>query len=193
METEEIIEMRKQIGILKEKIEKESIINDKMMRKVMNTNVDKLRTAKRTEYVCALVVIILAPLSFRFSFGSSWAFIAATVVMMAVCMFATKRIYGPVTERDLMNGNLKDVAERMRKFKVEMKRWLWVGNSMIAVWIGWLEWEIYHFAADPERMWYKNSLTIGVVIGLLIGMAAGLRMFMKALRNADEVIRQIEE
>lgn len=193
METEEIIEMRKQIGILKEKIEKESIINDKMMRKVMNTNVDKLRAAKRTEYVCALVVIILAPLSFKFSFGSSWAFIAATVVMMAVCMFATKRIYGPVTERDLMNGNLKNEAERMRKFKVEMKRWLWVGNSMIAVWIGWLEWEIYHFAADTKRMWYKNSLTIGVVIGLLIGMAAGLRMFMKALRNADEVIRQIEE
>ena len=84
METEEIIEMRKQIGILMEKIEKESIINDKMMRKVMNTNVDKLRAAKRTEYVCALVVIILAPLSFRFSFGSSWTFIAATVVMMAV-------------------------------------------------------------------------------------------------------------
>ncbi|MCQ2344937.1 MAG: hypothetical protein MJ002_08530 [Paludibacteraceae bacterium] len=193
MEKDEINEMREQIGILKEKIEHESIINDKMMRKVMNTNVDKLRVAKRMEYTCALVVIIIAPLSFRFSFGSSWTFIAATVLMMAVCMLATKRIYGPVTERDLMNGNLKDVAERMRKFKVEMKRWLWVGNSMIAVWIGWLEWEIYHLALEPDRMWYKHSLTIGVVIGLLVGMAVGMRMFMKALRNADEVIRQIEE
>ncbi|MFS6555803.1 hypothetical protein VPJ68_10105, partial [Parabacteroides distasonis] len=38
----ELDDMRRQISLLKEKLDNESIINDKLMRSVMNTKVDKV-------------------------------------------------------------------------------------------------------------------------------------------------------
>lgn len=193
MYEKEFDEMRSQMGILKEKLDNESIVNDKMMRTVLNTKVDNLRKKKWLEWACGMFVIITSPYSFGEAFGSSWQFIVFTDLMMLFCIAGTQYIYGPVTKRDLMSGNLLEVSKRMSRFKKQMKQWmLYIGFPLIAIWYGLLVWEITHSTQFSDNEVTK-SLLIGTTVGLVVGGIIGIRMARSAINTAEEIIRQIEE
>lgn len=194
MEDKEFKEMREQIGILKNKLDKESIVNDRMMRNVLNTKVDSLRRKKKIEMTCALLVIVLGPMSFYQSFGCSWEFIAFTDVVMLFCMYMNHRVYAPVTKRDLMSGNLLEVSKLMARFKDQMKQWiLYISLPLGLLWVGLLEWEIYNSSMAADKPEYIHGLMISTIIGVVIGVALSIRMTISAVNTANEIIRQIEE
>lgn len=187
-------EMRSQIAILKEKLASESIINEKMMRTVLNTKVNSLRYRKWIEYACALFVMIMCPIAFRGLLGCSWEFIAFTDLLMLFCIYMSKKIYGPVTKRDLMSGNLLEVSQKMSKFKKQLKNWLlYVSGPLCLVWVALMMWELDNSPIKTGHEQYIHSMMAGVIVGLVIGMCIGIYMTLTAVNTASEIIRQIEE
>ena len=57
IESKELLEMKEQMALLKQKLDKEKIINEQLMRRVMNMKASSLRTKAILESILALTVI----------------------------------------------------------------------------------------------------------------------------------------
>lgn len=186
----ELDAMRRQISLLKEKLDNESIINDKLMRSVMNTKVDKVDS-----YLLKLLIILpftmaLMYLDFAIMFPISTACLIATEIMLVCCgifIYLNKRL---LASADLAGGNLVEECRKLVRFKKREIRYLYVSIPLLAVWMAWLTYELQHCGEDPEAMVF---LSWGCVVGGIIGFCIGLYKFRSMIRNINEVVRQIEE
>lgn len=186
----ELDDMRRQISLLKEKLDNESIINDKLMRSVMNTKVDKVDS-----YLLKLLIILpftmaLMYLDFAIMFPISTACLIATEIMLVCCgifIYLNKRL---LASADLAGGNLVEECRKLVRFKKREIRYLYVSIPLLAVWMAWLTYELQHCGEDPEAMVF---LSWGCVVGGIIGFCIGLYKFRSMIRNINEVVRQIEE
>lgn len=89
-----------------------------------------------------------------------------------------------------MNSDLLTVAKVMKQLRDSYKKWLKYGIAMIAVWFTWLSIE---FCIRLKDWRLAIVMIIALLIGLAIGGFIGLKMHNSVIRNAEEIISQIEE
>lgn len=191
METKENIEleeMRAQMALLKEKIDKEVIVNDNLMRQAMKHNVRFLNGQAWIGVVAALAVMLVMPEIAQAYCLSGW-FLAYTELTMLVCMFFTW-FYHRGVSTDMMNGNLIDVAKRMRKMKKDYCNWKYVGYPMMVIWLGWFVTEV--LVKMPGNRTMVMSLVTGLIVGTVVGGIIGTKMQKKTISSIDEIVNQIE-
>lgn len=183
-------EMRNQIAILKTKLDNQDIVNDRMMRNVISSKTNNMKRPIIVSILCALFVIIVAPISFRESLGTSWYFIIGTDVMMLYCILRESLFKRQLRDSDLMNSSLLEVAKRMAEFKKSYKRYT-LSNMclLLPAWIAWLIAETWINKTGKEAIFF----TVAMGIGLLIGACIGLWMYFNIQREATDIIKQIEE
>lgn len=190
MEEMNFDEMRSQIAILKAKLDKQDIVNDRMMHEVVNTKAESMKRPILVSMLCAVFVICIAPLSFHEIIGASWAFIIFTDLTMIYCLVSEFMFKRRLSENAMMNASLLDVAKKMGKFKKDYKTYT-LSNMFIImpIWVGWLI--IENFMAHEGEQ--AIALCTGLVVGLVIGAIIGLRMYFHIQDTASDIIRQIEE
>lgn len=185
---QELEEMRAQLTVLKNKLDKETIINERLLRDTMKR---KAKTINANAWVgagCGIFVILWA-IFFLPEIGFSWYFIVATIVMMLVCIFFTWKQHKNVNDKT-MNGDLLTVAKVMKKLKEDYINWLKYAFIMIAIWLPWLATEYCLILKDWKKCVFVVS---GLFVGAAIGAFIGLRMHKSVIRNAEDIIKQIEE
>ena len=184
----ELETMRAQIALLKDKLDKETIVSEKLLRDTMR---HKARTINNNAWisVVASVFVIFWALTFLPSEGFSWWFVGATILMMLVCDFFTWKYHKDVNAKT-MNSDLLTVAKVMKQLRDSYKKWLKYGIAMIAVWFTWLSIE---FCIRLKDWRLAVVMIIALLIGLAIGGFIGLKMHKSVIRNAEEIISQIEE
>lgn len=185
---QELEEMRAQLTVLKNKLDKEAIINERLLRDTMKRKANVIN-ANAWVSVGAGIFGILWAIFFLPELGLSWYFVIATIVMMLVCIFFTYKQHKNVNDKT-MNGDLLTVAKVMKKLKQDYQNWLKYAIIMVAVWFIWLCIEFVIILGD-----WKLSLPIVVAsaVGLVIGGFIGLRMHRSVIHNAEDIIQQIEE
>ena len=184
----ELETMRAQIALLKEKLDKETIVSEKILRDTMR---HKARTINNNAWisVVASIFVIFWALTFLPSEGFSWWFTGATILMMLVCDFFTWKYHKDVNAKT-MSGDLLTVAKVMKQLRDNYKKWLKYSIAMIAVWFVWFAIE-YCIQLSDWRV--SVIMIIALLIGLAIGGFIGLKMHNAVIRNAEEIISQIEE
>lgn len=184
----ELEEMRQQVSLLKGKLEKEQIINEKLIRRSMYGKVSKV---KQKSMLLCTVGLLNIPCSFYvFSkFGLSFAFSAVTALFLLVAVIYTMWSGNSVRADYLLD---KDLLEQSRGIALLKRRnflWLRFGIPFICIWAGWLATEL------AMKEW--NEVTMGFVSGSFVGLVAGLILgiqnYRKTQRRLDEVLQQIEE
>lgn len=191
MEDMNFDEMRNQIAILKNKIDNESIISDKLMRNVLKTKAGAFRRNQRIKMICGAYTILSAPYIFHSMLGLPWAFVIATGIFIAICIACTLYIYTPVADSNMMNGDLLEVARKMETFKKHQMTWNIIGFPLAFAWFGYLIYNLYHTTSiDPELI---KAMIYGSSAGLFIGLCLAFKMIYKANKAANEIIEQIEE
>ena len=180
--------MRAQIALLKDKLDKETIVSEKLLRDTMR---HKARTINNNAWisVVASIFVIFWALTFFPSEGFSWWFTGATILMMLVCNFFTWKYHKDVNAKT-MSGDLLTVAKVMKQLRDNYKKWLKYSIAMIAVWFVWFDIE-YCIQLSDWRV--AVIMIIALLIGLAIGGFIGLKMHNAVIRNAEEIISQIEE
>lgn len=185
-------EMRNQIAILKNKLDNETIVNDRMMRQVLSIKADGIKRKQYISMACAVVTIILAPISFHVGVGASWYFVIGTDLLMAFCLYKEYMFKNMINNRLLMTENMLNVAERMSTFKRRYKSYTIFSMAvLLPAWILWLLAEIYIQQGGANNLFWGIAISLG--IGLVIGATIGLWMFFRILNTADEIISQIKE
>ena len=184
----ELETMRAQIALLKEKLDKETIVSEKLLRDTMRHKARNIN-ANAWISVAASIFVIIWALAYIPKEGFSWWFAGATVLMMLVCDFFTWKYHKDVNAKT-MSGDLLTVAKVMKQLRDNYKKWLKYSIAMISVWFLWLSIE---FCIQLNDWRLAVVMIIALLIGLAIGGFIGLKMHNSVIRNAEEIISQIEE
>lgn len=187
----ELEQMRSQIGMLKEKLEQQTIVNEMHIRNSMKSKISDLnRTILGTIFV-GIFAVIFAPMTFYIQ-GCSLLFVIGTAVMLAVCLgltIAQKINLSRMT--DLSQSNLVETAEKLNKTRTHYKEWYRIAIPMILVWVGWMIYEMVNTIGieSPTAIGFYCGAGVGLIIGGIIGS----RINRKVVRQANEILAQIEE
>ena len=187
----ELEQMRNQIGMLKQKLEQQAIVNDTHIRNSMKSKISDLNRTVRGTIFAGIFAVIFAPVTFYVQ-GCSLIFVIATAIMLAVCLGLTivqKINLGSMM--DLSQDNLVETARKLSKVRTHYKEWYKIAIPMILVWGGWMIYEMVNTIGieSPTAIGFY----CGAGVGLLIGGIIGARINRKVVRQANEILAQIEE
>ena len=187
----ELEQMRTQIGMLKQKLEQQAIVNDTHIRNSMKSKISDLNRTILGTIFAGIFAVIFAPVTFYVQ-GCSLIFVIATAIMLAVCLGLTivqKINLGSMME--LSQDNLVETARKLSKVRTHYKEWYRIAIPMILVWVGWMIYEMVNTIGieSPTAIGFY----CGAGVGLLIGGIIGCRINRKVVRQANEILAQIEE
>ena len=183
----ELDEMKRQLSELKAKLDKETIVNDQLMRRAMKT---KVSTINRDAFILIIVALIGIPYCtwvFYALLHISWWFIITTTVFFLVAAFYTYYSRKDIKANDLMEGDLLEVRQKMVRMNKMNANWLKFSLPFLFVWFAWF---IFETIGNSNEA--KEILT-GAVVGLIIGLTIGILQYRKTQRIANEVIGQIND
>jgi O-antigen/teichoic acid export membrane protein len=187
----ELEQMRAQIGMLKQKLEQQAIVNDMHIRNSMKSKISDLNRTVRATILAGIFAVVFAPVTFYIQ-GASLAFVISTAVMLAVCLGLTivqKINLGKMM--DLSQGNLVETAEKLSKVRAHYKDWYKVAIPMLLAWGGWMIYEMVQVLGvdSPTAVGFYSGAGVGLIIGGIIGA----RVNRKVVNKANEILSQIAE
>ena len=184
--TAELNEMKEQISLLRRKLERETIVNEKLIRTSMR---DKLKAVKRRSYILCAVAIGACPLwaSSTYDFLSPW-FKGITIASLLISVIYEIYCNQLLSTQNYVNGSLVDEARKLNRYKQLYRQWHWFSIPFLCIWLPWFVYE----ATSMGGFFVKNIL-IGGLIGGTIGGIIGWHIYKKGQNAVNEVIEQIEE
>lgn len=186
----ELEEMRAQLGMLKDKLEKQTIINETHICNSMKSKMSDINKTVTGTIIAGVFALCYSTWFFYWQ-DFSLAFVISTFVMLAVCLGITIAQRVILGKMDFSQGNLVETAEKLSKIKKHYQDWYKIAIPMITVWFGWMMYEMLsiHSLESPMAIGFCCGALIGGVIGGIIGM----RINRKVARKATEILDQIAE
>ena len=183
----ELEEMRGQLNLLKQKLSEQEIVSEKLMRKVTSERLSKINNEGR---IAVAVAAIFAPLNVFIlrDAGLSTVFIIVTTIYFLVCAGFSLYSRRGITPDDVIYGNLVETHRKMVRYKTLCNRWLMGVIPFLALWFGWLMYELYK---QGQEM-YRESM-LGACIGLAIGSICGIIYYHKSKKNLNDAIQEIND
>ena len=181
--------MRQQMTTLKNKLNKQEIVNDRLIRHSMKQTAGNI---SRRYYMIMALCLLMIPYSY-WAFvklnGFSIPFWIFTCIGMLICGGGTFYNSRKLSDSNLMTNNLVDVRRRMARAKKFDADWLFIGIPFAIVFLGWFMYESYLLHPDA----FFNGLFWAGCIGGTLGAIWGFSLHFKTQRQYQENIDQIED
>ena len=186
---DELQEMREQLAALKEKMNSQEMVNDRLIRDIL---IKKKKSVDKNIWlvgICGLFTATIGNWAFSYLGVSTWFLIGTTVLMLASFLL-TIIPHNWVKKADIQSGNLLVAAKQARRLRKLYKDWEIISIIPAIIWAAWLFIE-YTAAIEDKQMLY---ILIGAsAIGGIIGGIIGLVLSRKTIHTLDEMIQEIEE
>lgn len=186
----ELEEMRSQIGILKDKLQKQNIINERHIRNSMKSKISDINSTVTVTIFLGIFALIYCTWFF-YSQDCSMAFIIATAIMLAVCLALTIIQRINLGNMDFSEGNLIETAQKLSKVKKHYQNWHFIAIPLIIIWVAWAMYEMISILGVDTPM--AIGFCCGAAIGVLVGGIFGTRINRKIIRRTSEILEQIKE
>lgn len=190
IDSKEFLEMKEQLSLLIKKLDKEAIVNERMIRRSMKEKADRLNRRLIVEILVCLIMIpfficVLPNLS-----KVSMPFCIFSAGFFALGVLYDFYMYLRFRPQKFIEGNMIEVRRDTLNFKKQTLRWTYcIGIPFLVVYIAWFVYE--------KMQYYQGEILkivlVSALIGFLIGGAIGINIFLKDLRATDEILMQIEE
>ena len=181
--------MRQQMTKLKNKLNQQEIVNDRLMRRSMRNEVN---TITRRYYIIMAVGLFMVPYGywcFVKLCGLSLFFWIVSSIFMLVCAGATYYTLRKINDPNLMNRNLVEARRKVASAKKFEANWLFFGIPAVVLWLSWFLYETYQINGGA----YSNGFFWGGCIGGIIGAICGLSLNFRTQRQYQDIIDQIED
>ncbi|MBO4607996.1 MAG: hypothetical protein J5682_08875 [Prevotella sp.] len=190
-EMNEIEEMRQQMNILREKLTKQEIINDTLIRSSISEKMNNIKKQRWLKRCIIIFGIIYCPwMIYKLLEMPIWFAIATIAIFVIAFIYEEVYSNGTTNNDDLSRHGLMETCEKVIRMKKMNKRWLWFGIPMAIIWVATFVYLIYH---NGELAGAEQELLYGVGIGLGIGAILGAKVYLKGQRQATELIDNIHE
>jgi hypothetical protein len=190
IDSKEMLEMKEQLSLLIKKLDKETIVNERMIRRSMKEKADRLNRRLIVESLVALIMIpfficVLPNLS-----KVSMPFCIFSAGFFALAILYDFYMYLRFRPQKFIEGNMIEARRDTLNFKKQTLRWTYcIGIPFLVVYIAWFVYE--------KMQYYQGEILkivlVSALIGFLIGGAIGINVFIKTLRTTDDILSQIEE
>lgn len=190
IDSKEMLEMKEQLSLLIKKLDKETIVNERMIRRSMKEKADRLNRRLIVEILVCLIMIpfficVLPNLS-----KVSMPFCIFSAGFFALAILYDFYMYLRFRPQKFIEGNMIEARRDTLNFKKQTLRWTYcIGIPFLVVYIAWFVYE--------KMQYYQGEILkivlVSALIGFLIGGAIGINIFLKDLRTTDEILMQIEE
>ncbi|MBR5542197.1 MAG: hypothetical protein IKU64_07575 [Bacteroides sp.] len=190
IESRELQEMKEQLAILTQKLEKEAIVNERLIRQSMK---DKASSISRKAITESIVTLIMLPFYI-------WVMPGLVGVSVGLCCYAcffmvavliyNYYIHNLFRPEKFINGNLLEARKDTLTAKKLYNKWImYIGIPFCIVFIGWFTHDISQVLRGEML---QRALT-GLIIGCTIGGIIGIFIYKKAQRTMNEILEQIKE
>ena len=190
IDSKEMLEMKEQLSLLIKKLDKETIVNERMIRRSMKEKADRLNRRLIVEILVCLIMIpfficVLPNLS-----KVSMPFCIFSAGFFALGVLYDFYMYLRFRPQKFIEGNMIEVRRDTLNFKKQTLRWTYcIGIPFLVVYIAWFVYEkMQYYQGEILKIVLASAL-----IGFIIGGAIGINIFLKTLRATDEILMQIEE
>lgn len=180
--------MRQQMNILKGKLEKQDIVNERLFHRSMKRNVSGIN--RRYTFV-SILCILMIPYSYwafvKLSGMSIYFWLATCAFMLlAFCytMYNGRHLNSHIFEKDLVQAR-----SEMAKAKKLDHDWLKIGIPIMILWLAYLGYELYKLDLGESLIPTLIILTVCA----LVGAAIGLKVHFKNQDEYSEIIDEIDE
>lgn len=186
----ELEQMRLQIHDLKEKLDRQNIINDHHIRRSMKAKISDInKTVTATIFLGAFALVFCT--WFLYFQGCSLVLVIFTAAILAICTILTIGQRINLGRIDFAKDNIVETALKLSKIRTHYKNWYKTAVPIIVVWVGWLIYEMTGIIGVGSPM--AIGFLCGAISGCIIGGLAGYRINIKIVRKAGEILEQIEE
>ncbi|MBR2146452.1 MAG: hypothetical protein IJ925_03260 [Muribaculaceae bacterium] len=185
----ELDEMRQQLAILKNKLDDQTIVNDRLIRRAVKNSVS---TINKRYLVISIIAFAMIPYGY-------WAFvvlnglsiplwIAMSVLMLAVIGFC---IYNghEMRKNDFVSDNLLETKRKALKAQKRDAMWPYFGIPVAIGWAAWVGWEMTQKLEGDFLKYFIPWFIICVTAGALLG----LKVHFKTQRHFRDILEQIED
>ena len=181
-----LLEMQQQMQQLREKLDSQKIVNERILRRSCGRTIDRLRIKSNAPIVAGIAGLALIP--FLHHLGFSPLLLIVTGVFMIAGIVATliTKQYIPNLNKDLVTATTE-----LTKFRKINADWYKYGVPFLLVWLGILIWDVVKNLqlGGPELY----GFLCGSAIGLVAGLVLGLKNRRDILDASDDLLGQIEE
>lgn len=187
--------LRQQMNMLKEKLDAQEIVNNKLFTKSMRKEMSWI---KRYVYIQFALIpfVALIWVGVKFTLGLSWWNYA---YLMLLCVFFVYIDYvinvKALSNADYHKNNLIETARKLAKMKRQRSIQMIVEILLLIVWLIWTFFEVN--AAQSTATGIRQSLLqggiIGGYIGGIIGIIVAFVIFYKMQCTNDRLIEQIDD
>ena len=192
----EIEQMRAQLESLRQSLDRQEIVNERLIAKSMKSRMSWLKKYIIME-ACLIPVIAILWLELKMVLGLSWLNYAFLMVMVVIDVYIDYRInLHSLSDADYSKSNLIGTMTKLMVMKRRRTIQMVAAVPIVIVWVLWTGLEAYaSLATATEPM--LRAFIFGALIGCAIGGVAGLifafYIYRKMQRTNDDVISQINE
>lgn len=186
---DEFDDMKAKLALLKEKLDKQKIVNETYLRNAIKGNIGKLNRGA----ICKMFLGCMATIYcgyITWVFGFSHYFTAFTVIMLLFCVAATYVQHKSLMRASDLSLDLMKETFDLMKLRKKYKNWFKIAAPLIIIWVLLLAYEATFIF--PDKTMYMSCL-FGILVGAFIGGMIGLKIHFKTLRQIENLLEQIEE
>jgi hypothetical protein len=180
------IEMQQQMQQLRDKLESQRIVNDRLLRNACRHNINRLRIKSSVPVIAGFAGLALIP--FLKEVGFSVWFLIITGLLLLTAMGLTMYVKRFIPRVD---GNLVSAAEDVARFRKINTDWIKFGIPALVVWIALFILDAWKY--NPVIGENILPLVGGAGVGLIVGLLLGLKNRRDILRASDDLLSQIGE
>ena len=190
IESKELLEMKEQMALLKQKLDKEKIVNKELMRRVMKTKASKL--LKGTIIKCIVLLLMYPYFLFIIPnyFGFSIGFGTFVCVAMTISIASYIYIYYHFRPDNFINKNLIEVQKVTAKLKKGYSYiFIYICIPFLIIFSIWYIYDVSHIYEGKDLLINLSLMSIILITTTIVGIIK----HSKIQRTADEILSQIEE
>ena len=181
-----LLEMQRQMQQLREKLESQKIVNERILRKSCRRTIDRLRVKSNAPIIAGIAGLALIPVLHQLGFSNLLLIVTGILMLAGITASLITKQYIPNLDKDLVTATTE--LTRFRKINAD---WYKYGIPFLLVWLGILIWDVVKNLqlGGPELY----GIICGSVIGLVVGLVLGLKNRRDILDASDDLLGQIEE
>ena len=186
-ELAELAEMKRELKLLRERLDQENIISRTHIKNGMKRNISHLSRYGRMEIILGVFALVNFQLIFS-HFEFSTTFMIVTSLGLVYAVIASIIYHRNIFKLDTSVLDLLTMAYELSRLKQRYATWRRYAIPCMMVWIGWICYECYKMNNE-----IAISLATGCLVGAIIGGVIGTRLYYRQVNRIDEVLQNIEE
>ena len=176
--------MRQQMALLKDKLNRQQIVNEQLVRDAVKGKISDLTSMRRRKRIWLIGCIFFVPVMIVKAVGLPVWFAAVTALFFAFSLFYHEYYMEGIDDRDLTSRGLLQVSQKATRLKRQTRRWLWIGIPLLLVWMYGFMYLVNNYT------WFlieENEMVMGLLLGIIFGSFLGFMMYRRQQRMVDDL------